>query len=506
MGDAVNIVLAIIGIAVPVGAFLWEFVFVGRKQLGWRVQMDTPVTGEIESVYPGVLPQLRPTGDGSGPPLRDLSVVLIRIENNGATSIDAEDYAGPSNARVGLHLRFPQRRVIGMAVTELSDPGLGDCLDPASGIGVREDTDTRTGMIDLPKVPLNRADHYKILAILQRSAGSGIYPDPQLHGLIKGGRIVLTQSRSRVSLLMMALVAFLVLVIGAQFVVAAVEPDRLPLGCATGELTVIGSTAFAPVIRDAADRYATTCPGARFEFDFEGSELGMNRLEDEGAEHPGLLVIGDAPKGGDYPTLVQRPLALSLFAMVVHPSTGVRDLTVEQIRDLFLGRVDNWNRLGGADLPVRVINRYAGSGTRYTFEARLLDAQQPPTPDITCRDLRRGTGPGRCQVAVSENVLTEVAATPGAIGYSEFGTASATSGVVTVTIGGHRADRATVTDRAYPFWGVEYAFGHGDFPAGSLGAGFLRFLTHDTGQDVVRAHGNTPCAELADPSLCSPRR
>src|SRR5258707_247656 len=125
--------LAFVGIAIPIVAFLWEFVLVGRRRLGYRVQMDTPVTGEIESVFPGVLPQLRPESDGSSPDLKDLSVVLVRIENSGATTIDANDYAVPDAGRVGLHLHFPQRRVIGMAVTELSEPGLADSLDRESG-------------------------------------------------------------------------------------------------------------------------------------------------------------------------------------------------------------------------------------------------------------------------------------------------------------------------------------------------------------------------------------
>lgn len=98
---------------------------------------------------------------------------MVRIENSGATTIDSRDYQAPDAGRVGLHLHFPQRRVIGMAVTELSEPGLADSLDRDSGIAVREDTIGRIGVIDLPKVSLNRGDHYKILAILQRSDGTG---------------------------------------------------------------------------------------------------------------------------------------------------------------------------------------------------------------------------------------------------------------------------------------------------------------------------------------------
>src|SRR5262245_44502044 len=218
-GFPIEIVLGLIGIAVPIIAFLWEFVFVGRKEIGYRVQMDTPVTGQIESVFPVVLPQLRPEHEGVSPPLKDLSVVLVRIENSGATPIDTHDYRAPEAGRVGLHLNFSQRRIIGMAVTELSDEGLADSLGRDSGIAVREDTEGHIGAIDLPRVPLNRGDHYKILAILQRSEGTGEYADPVLSGGIKGGRIIETQSRTGISRVMVALTAFLVVVIVVQLLV-----------------------------------------------------------------------------------------------------------------------------------------------------------------------------------------------------------------------------------------------------------------------------------------------
>lgn len=507
MGDfPIEIVLALIGIAVPLGAFLWEFVLVGRKRLGYRVQMDTPVTGEIESVLPGVLSQLRPAGDGSGADLKDLSIVLVRIENSGATTIDTHDYGGPEAGRIGLHLHFPQRRVIGMAVTELSDPGLRDSLDHESGIGVREQGAEHVGIIDLPKVPLNRGDHYKILAILQRSAGAGVYPDPAVRGMIKGGRVAETRSRVGVSRVMVGLIAFLVVVIAGQFIVDAATPDPVPLGCAGGELTIIGSTAFAPVLRDAATAYQEACTGAEFEFGFEGSERGLDRLDTEGPDNRALLAISDGPKGVGYPALVQRPLAMSLFTMIVNPDTGIRDLTAAQIRDLYSDRVDNWKQLGGNDLSVRLINRYQGSGTRRTFEARLLDQPQPLYRDATCREIRTAAvpGPARCNVPVTEDMLREVAATPGAIGYSEFADAATAEGVQTIGIDGNPAGREAAINRAYPFWGVEYAYSYSDLPPGSLGAGFLRFLTDEAGQDILRAAGNTPCEQLANPSLCQP--
>ncbi|MEU7138282.1 substrate-binding domain-containing protein [Nocardia sp. NPDC046473] len=497
--------LALIGIAVPIGAFLYEFVIVGRKRLGYRVQMDTPVTGEVESVFPGVLPQLRPALDGASPDLKDLSIVLVRIENSGATPIDTHDYKAPDPARIGLHLRFPQRLVIGMAVTELSDPGLADSLDGDSGIAVREDMAGHIGVIDLPKVPLNRSEHYKILAILQRSEGSGEYPVPVLTGGIKGGRVQETRSQTGIPRMMLGLTIFLVLVIAVQLIVAAVEPAPTPLECASGQLTVVGSSAFAPVVREAADLYGKRCTGAQFAFNFEGTERGLDRLAEEGKDNPALLAISDGPKGGGYPTLVYRPLALSLFSVIVNKGVGVQSLTETQIRDLYQGRVGNWRDVGGPDLPVVLVNRIPGSGTRNTFERRLLGAGQPDRPHVSCTAIKGTAIPAgaHCDVQVTTDMQKAVGEIPGAIGYSEFFEA-VDAGLPTVAINGVTANRDAAINRTYPFWGVEYGYSYGELPGDSLAAAFLHFLVDQTGKDVLRAHGNAPCAELPDPGRCLP--
>ncbi|MFI9509982.1 PstS family phosphate ABC transporter substrate-binding protein [Nocardia sp. NPDC052566] len=504
-GFPVEIMLALIGIAVPIIAFLWEFVFVGRRRIGYRVQMDTPVTGEIESVFPGVLPQLRPDIDGSSPALTDLSVVLVRIENSGSTPIDTHDYSAPDTGRVGLHLHFPGRRVIGMAVTELSDSGLADSLDRHAGIAVREDTSGHIGVIDLPKVPLNRRDHYKILAILQRSDGTEDYPAPVLRGGIKGGRVTETQSRTGVSRVMVALTAFLVSVIVVQYAVAALAPSPTPLDCATGKLTVVGSSAFSSVVTEAAEQYRKRCTGAEFAFGFEGTERGLDRLAEEGKDNPGLLTISDGSKGTGYPALVYRPLALSLFTMIVNKSVGVRSLTVRQIQDLYQGRVTNWREVGGPDQPVVLVNRIPGSGTRRTFERRLLDGAQPDRPHVSCtaiKDTPR-TEAAHCDAQVTKDMQKAVGDISGAIGYSEFSEA-VQADLPTVAIDGVTAGRDAAINRTYPFWGVEYAYSNGELPGDSLAAGFLHFLTNQTGKDVLRAHGNAPCGELPDPARCLP--
>ncbi|MTE12968.1 substrate-binding domain-containing protein [Nocardia aurantiaca] len=499
-------VLAIIGIAVPILAFVWEFVLVGRKRLGYRVQMDTPVTGEIESVFPGVLPQLRPEGDGAAPDLQDLSVVLVRIENNGITDVDSSDYASPDTDNVGLHLHFPHRRVIGMAVTELSDDAMGDSLEPGTGIGCREDAQHRVGIIDLPKVPMDRGDHYKILAILQRTAGAGEYPAPVMRAKLKGGRVAETRSRIGTSPRLLALIGFLVAVIAVQFVFG-LNDDKNAAGCVSGKLTLVGSTAFEPAIRDAAAEYGKHCAKTQFDFEFDSSDRGLSRVDEESKDNPGLLAISDGPKGVGYPNLIPRTLAMSLFTMIVNPGVGVHDLSTRQIRDIYAGRIDNWQLVGGTDLPVRVVNRALGSGTREAFRQRMLGDDQPLTPVATsCRTIAATNppSPAFCEVPVTADMLKTVADLPGSIGYSEYSDAAKASGAQTVTIAGHAPARDQVLDHTYPFWSVEYAYSNGELPADSPAAAFLRFLTDGIGKDVLRSHGNTPCGELPNPTTCSP--
>jgi phosphate transport system substrate-binding protein len=176
-----GVALAVFGVVVPAIAFLYEFVFVGRKRLGYRVQMDTTATDEVPSPYAGALQQLQ---RGNGTRLVDPSFVLLRIENNGATYIDTSDYAVLDDDKVGIRVSFPGRKVAGMVVTELSDDFLRSSLGEDSGLSVQD------GVIELPKVPLNRSAHYKVLAVLERdSMGGGREPfkAPEVVGGIKGG-------------------------------------------------------------------------------------------------------------------------------------------------------------------------------------------------------------------------------------------------------------------------------------------------------------------------------
>lgn len=117
----------------------------------------------------------------------------------------------------------------------------------------------------------------------------------------------------------------------------------------------------------------------------------------------------------------------------------MEDLSLKQVRDVYAGRVTNWSRVGGNDVPIHLVSRNPGSGTRTTLERQVLDGRPLPavtTPDCAGLDRDR---PGRCEVGGTGTLLDTVASTPGALGHSEVGAAAAHDDVRQIRIDGYPA-------------------------------------------------------------------
>src|SRR3989338_9525422 len=101
--------------------------------------------------------------------------------------------------------------------------------------------------------------------------------------------------------------------------------------------------------------------------------------------------------------------ALDGLAVVVHPSNPVKRLTLEQLADLFTGKVRNWKELGGADEDVVLLSREVNSGTHVYFKEHVLAASTAGGP-------QEGL-PGAPLRAPSQAIADEVASNPAGIGY-----------------------------------------------------------------------------------------
>lgn len=94
-----------------------------------------------------------------------------------------------------------------------------------------------------------------------------------------------------------------------------------------------------------------------------------------------MLAFSDAAKGEGYPQLLSRPTAFSLFTLLINEEAGVQDLSLEQIRQLYAGRITNWTGVGGNNQPVRLVSRDPDSGSTPTPTA---SPRPTPRPRASC--------------------------------------------------------------------------------------------------------------------------
>ncbi|MEV5487724.1 substrate-binding domain-containing protein [Streptomyces bobili] len=541
--------VAVISIAIPSLGFLWEFAVVGRKRLGYRVQMDTLAEHATQSPYAGVLRDMQLNGHR----LKDPSFVLLRIENAGSVLIDDIDYLTPSDDPCGIRVTFRRRHVAGLVVTELSQDDLRESFVrerqdapgfvAVPGFGFDNNAESLTGVIRLPKVKLPLRAEYKVLVVLERWSEDHTgepFPKPVFRGAVGAHRrwydplarfvrlsVAKTESHvfaSRPAWIGIGLLAAAVVVQGA--ITLLLPPDRAPLDCVGGTLHLNGSTAFAPAVREAAARYEEACAGKDVsipvgEGTFDGSGAGLADLEKAGQEAgievgEGLgdhITFTDGIASGKHPRAFYRTVAYSVFTLVVNRDAGVENLTVGQIRDLYAGKITNWSQLNGADVPVHLVNRHVGSGTRSALVQRVLaakegDNRQPPQATVDdCTALDDDTY-GVCEVDGTESMLETVSGTAGGFGYSEVTNAEKRArddrDLVRITIAGQQATLDGVENGDYPYWQTELAYTYGEPPAGSLAAAFLTYLTEQGGRDVLRAYGNRLCSEVENPRVCEP--
>ena len=535
-------VLAALGVLATFGVLWYERLMPGQKRIGYRVQMDTLLDNDSSDGNRAQrLSLLETTPDMAG-----ASLVLLRIENDGLRTVDNGDYfTTPEGQHTGLTVTFPDRRVRDVAVTEPSHHDLIRHLDPparnsrnsrnsdngrpddaspdsanapdppdspdSSGSpGAADNPGVRyTGnQIAVPKIPLNRGEHFKLLVLL---TGPGVRRKPEVSGRIKEGKVRENQKNPRPSNRVLGLVLGLVLLLVFEPVGIRIWGDSPPppRGCAQGPLTVLGSTAFAPVMKELSRAYEKECPGSRITVAARGSGAGIRELQQAGEDadggFPARLALSDGPKPDGYPKLKEHKTALSVFTLVVNDGVSPRPLSLDRddIRRVYEGRITNWKQLGGPSLPIRLVSRNAGSGTRGVFQSRVLRRLEPAYSSRDCREKDSPEAPViRCELDSTAQVLRTVRRVPGALGYAELRSASEADGIRIAGIDRHQPSPDAVRKGAYPFWEPEQAYTYGSPPASSLTSKFLDYMNGDTGRNLMEKHGHLPCAPLENQRVC----
>lgn len=207
------------------------------------------------------------------------------------------------------------------------------------------------------------------------------------------------------------------------------KADDNNTAAAGGTVATDGSTSMEKVIGALGESFMEANSGTTFTYNPTGSGSGIQAVS-EGRCDIGLS--SRALKDDEKATLTETVVALDGIAMIVNPENPVSDLTVEQIADIYTGKITNWSEVGGNDAEIVLIGREAGSGTRDGFESIT------GTKDA-CQYRQELTSTG--------DVITTVSQNPDAIGYASLAALKDT--VKALTVGGVAPTEETVKDGSY---------------------------------------------------------
>ncbi|MBL7497341.1 substrate-binding domain-containing protein [Frankia sp. CNm7] len=454
-----------------------------RRRVTYRVHLNTKIGVTPQPVAGMVDLEVR----RAGAVVPDGSLALLRVKNAGRQDVTRADVASP------LTITFPGRTVVGVEVIEPSPPVLRDMILRSPGPTIDGEK------VELPAVPLNRRDRFKLLVLL-----SGEGSDVRVDGFIRGGRVERDTDRRRNRGLIFGGVSLLLagMLIGLMIVNGRPGSTTAAVRCLPGQLQVEGSSAFAPVMKTVASEYSRICDDTKITVTGTGSIAGVRGVANAGADNPDAaanrLAMSDGPAPERLEALVPRPVAVALFSVVVNQSTGIRSLTVEQLRDVYAGRVTNWRDVGGADQQIILVSRGSESGTREVFERKVLDGSlEPRLSSDDCRTRNRDPAAAtvRCEINSEAELLAQVARTPGAIGYAQHGAAAPYAEIDEVKLGEWAADLSTVERGLYPFWEVEIFYTYGTPAGDQLLSAFLEYSTSDTAKNLLRGAGFVPCLD-----------
>jgi phosphate transport system substrate-binding protein len=162
--------------------------------------------------------------------------------------------------------------------------------------------------------------------------------------------------------------------------------------------------------------------------------------------------------------------ALSIY---VNPENPVRNLTIQQIREIYSGEIKNWSQVGGENAAIRLLHRRPTSGTFAYFQEHVLEG----LPYSTSGE----------RLATTKAVIQAVAADKYAIGY---GGIAYEADVYHCDINGIAPSRENVMNDTYPITRYLYLYTV-DTPRGKT-KNFINWVLSEHGQDIVKWVGYFP--------------
>ncbi len=251
-------------------------------------------------------------------------------------------------------------------------------------------------------------------------------------------------------------------------------------GAEKQSLLVQGSTTVGPIgdafaeafMRKFADVSVTvkktgSGDGAKALLDGQCDVANMSRFMKE-KEYAAAVEKGFLP--------VAHVVAMDGVCVVVHPSNPVKELTTDQVRAMFQGKVTNWKDVGGADMEIVLYSRDTSSGTYETFHNLVMAKEK--------------MGSGVEYVASNPDMHKHVSTTQAAVGYVGLGFVD--EKIKALKVNGVLPTSRTIASGTYPIARPLFMWTRGFPVLGSLTHAFVTFHLSEEGQEIIESKGFIP--------------
>ncbi len=245
-----------------------------------------------------------------------------------------------------------------------------------------------------------------------------------------------------------------------------------------GKVVVKGSTTVLPIAQKCAEAFSQET-GINVSVSGGGSGNGIKALID------GTTDVADASRfikqaeverainNGHYP--VPFGVAYDSIVPVVHPSNSVSNLSLDQMKKIYKGEIENWSEVGGPNKQITVISRDTSSGTYEVWEEKVMEGER--------------VYPGALLQASNGAVAQAVSKNPNAIGYVGIGYLN--DDLKDVSVNGVEGTKATTLSGEFPISRTLFMFTDG-WPKGDTKKFINYVMNPKKGQKYVGESGYVP--------------
>ncbi|MCP0886697.1 phosphate ABC transporter substrate-binding protein [Ligilactobacillus sp. WILCCON 0076] len=208
------------------------------------------------------------------------------------------------------------------------------------------------------------------------------------------------------------------------------------------KITAVGSTALQPLIEQVATKYQASHSGVTITVQGGGSGTGLSQVQSGAVTIGNSDIFASQQTGITASKLTDHKVAVVGMAPVVNKKSGVKNVTMAQLKKIFTGKITNWKQVGGKNQKIVVVNRAEGSGTRATFENAVL----------------KGATAVKSQEQDSNGTVEKiVSSTPGAVSYLAFSYINKAK-VQPLSINHVKPTDKNVTTNKWKIWSYEHMY------------------------------------------------